>query len=629
MKKILKISLCVFFFCATAILSTFSLLNSKWGQAKLIQLASQQGIILSYKTLRFSFPLHVHAQNLQLQNAQLGSIKLESVDVSLEPLSLLRKNVVLHCHSIPYLKLNNELDELDIHFTSSQITLTRSFNHQIHAKVALCGDMEGTFSSSSIYHKLGTRFSCDLDLKNLGNDLKVNGEIKFSEGGYNFFTGVLQNIQGTIRAKDTTIELVNCTACDDETGKLSASGTLTIGPNQKYTLKGIANLDNLKVIKFAEFEILYSDSIALNCSENNFAVQSNLKNFVKWKEALSPNSQSIKLPDELSQIPLGDKTGMICEVKTIPIRNVLAPYNSSIIENGNGYLLFFRYDVVGDKISIPSNHSSLFDSYLGYIFLDKEFNQTTKEYEVVDLLNATVQDPRIFTFQSNYFLSYNEFSGPANAEKRRMKLAKIDLPANRVDYITDLEYGSSIVEKNWVPFTSKNNLGQENIHFIHDLTKNTLLKLETPQTNHFAEIAAPNPTFPWAKQWGTPRGGSTARLVDGEYLAFFHSSFFDKELKKWYVMGAYTFEANAPFRVTSISKNPILFSGIYDTPHHNTALLNLRCIFPGSFAIDKTGSTELIHLSCGENDCATKVITFDKNKLLQSMERIDFAKPTL
>ena len=87
-------------------------------------------------------------------------------------------------------------------------------------------------------------------------------------------------------------------------------------------------------------------------------------------------------------------------------------------------------------------------------------------------------------------------------------------------------------------------------------------------------------------------------------------------------MGAYTFEAHPPFRMTSISPYPILFQGIYQAPLHRLASRYLYCIYPAGLVLAKEGEREVLHLSCGENDSAIKIITFDKQKLLSSLVRL-------
>jgi hypothetical protein len=88
-------------------------------------------------------------------------------------------------------------------------------------------------------------------------------------------------------------------------------------------------------------------------------------------------------------------------------------------------------------------------------------------------------------------------------------------------------------------------------------------------------------------------------------------------------MGAYTFNAAPPFNLTGISKYPILFKEIYETPFANTACIEKRVIFPSGFVLENQNGRELIQLACGENDCGIKIVTIDKENLLKSLQRFD------
>ena len=59
----------------------------------------------------------------------------------------------------------------------------------------------------------------------------------------------------------------------------------------------------------------------------------------------------------------------------------------------------------------------------------------------------------------------------------------------------------------------------------------------------------------------------------------------DENRLVWIVMEAYTFSATPPFNLTGISKYPILFRGIYETPFTNTASIDKRVIFPSGFVL--------------------------------------------
>jgi predicted GH43/DUF377 family glycosyl hydrolase len=59
-------------------------------------------------------------------------------------------------------------------------------------------------------------------------------------------------------------------------------------------------------------------------------------------------------------------------------------------------------------------------------------------------------------------------------------------------------------------------------------------------------------------QYGEIRGGTPPVFVDNEYWTFFHSATDWKENKRQYHMGAYAFESKPPFRITKITRKPLL-----------------------------------------------------------------------
>jgi hypothetical protein len=192
-------------------------------------------------------------------------------------------------------------------------------------------------------------------------------------------------------------------------------------------------------------------------------------------------------------------------------------------------------------------------------------------------------------------------------------MGEVDLEQKSLGTIHSLNINSRRVEKNWSPFVYE---GKS--HFIYSITPHRILTYPSLQSANLGaeSILSEND---WSRQlWGSPRGGTPAQLVNGEYLSFFHSAFEDHRGVVWYTMSAYTFEATPPFRITRISPHPITFHGIYDSPHRDIANSRVRCIYPAGFVTDD----DKIHLSCGENDSAIKIITMDKQALLKSLKSV-------
>lgn len=324
-------------------------------------------------------------------------------------------------------------------------------------------------------------------------------------------------------------------------------------------------------------------------------------------------------PRALQNIPLGEKTGLVLGVKSLLIREITAPYNASIVEHGDGYRLFFRYDVLTHTPRFP------FYSYIGCAELDTNLEQTDKDVVTIDTGSEYSEDPRVVSVNNQLLVTYNDVISPTQ-DGRIVKLVGLDPKTLKTKFVTDLDLQNQHVEKNWAPFSHTTSSGKEELYFEYELHPRKLYKLPDPKTNSMIRAIFSNgprlQSFPWPKIWGYPSGGTPARLVDGQYLAFFHSRFRDDNDRPWYVMGAYTFEAHPPFKITAISHYPILFEGMYDTPPQNSAPVNLYAVFPCGFVLAKKDGKDVLHVACGENDCAVKIVTLDKELLLKNLKKI-------
>jgi predicted GH43/DUF377 family glycosyl hydrolase len=334
-------------------------------------------------------------------------------------------------------------------------------------------------------------------------------------------------------------------------------------------------------------------------------------------EAL-PFLRGITLPFDLRNVPFGEQSGIVLQSKKISIRNVQAPYNASLIKNGDKYLLFFRYDLI-NNFSVDAFHS-----YIGCVELDKNFEQTEKEFKTIDTQSDYAEDPRVIQAGGDTYLVYNDFE-ERKYYCRTMRIAKINLDTLKLEYSTNLDLQMTPVEKNWPPFEYVENDGKSKIYFEYNIVPHQIFKLSDPKRDDLTHLKFANtPAFEdifWPQIWGKPKGGTPCQKIDGQYLSFFHSCFMDKDDVMWYVMAAYTFEDKPPFRITSVSNYPLLFDGIYDSPIMNTAMGWKRIVFPGGFVMENADDRELIHLAMGENDSSVKIVTLDKKALLKSLKK--------
>jgi predicted GH43/DUF377 family glycosyl hydrolase len=335
--------------------------------------------------------------------------------------------------------------------------------------------------------------------------------------------------------------------------------------------------------------------------------------------AITPHLGKALIPDSLAGVPFGEDLGVVLAVKEVDIRNVAAPFNPSLIQTPSGYDLFFRYDVMNPKLA----HAS-YSSRIGVVPLNHQFEQGDQEFKRIHLETEYADDPRVLFVGDELYLFFNRLNED-NAKCRFMSAVNLDRNTYDVNYSTILDMNLQWVEKNWSPFEYVAEDGEPRLFLEYQITPRKLLELPNPQLNDLKNVTLPREvtylSLPWGELWGRMSGGTPAQKIGDEYLSFFHSWFTDEKGLAWYVMGAYTFDSHPPFNITGISKTPLLFRGIYETPFTNTSSIKKRVIFPSGFCLEKQESRELIHLACGENDCAVKIVTIDKDKLIKSMVR--------
>lgn len=334
----------------------------------------------------------------------------------------------------------------------------------------------------------------------------------------------------------------------------------------------------------------------------------------------------------LKTLPNAEDLRILKSVKKLDLKGVVAPYNASFVEDKNGYLMVFRYDIKERRkvlgITIPLRQKISFHSqkmpyrtFIGAVRLDKNFTQIS-DIQTIDTGSDFSEDPRVFSAGDKLYLSYNDMQ-PNEVYSRTMRLAELDRETLKPIFINDIDQHINFVEKNWVPFAGKDASGKDRIFFGYGINPHKVLIMDDPQSSHMDHPVCPHniafQKLAWKeKKWGTLRGGTPALMVNGQYLAFFHTLFYESK-RPWYAMGAYTFEASPPYRVTAVSPFPILFKGIYDTPAINTAHSKKKAIYPAGMVLGKEDGRDVIHISCGENDSSVKILTFDTEALLQSL----------
>eukprot|EP01035_Chromulina_nebulosa_P016921 gene16921-22412_t len=205
-------------------------------------------------------------------------------------------------------------------------------------------------------------------------------------------------------------------------------------------------------------------------------------------------------------------------------------------------------------------------------------------------------------------------------------------------------------QKNWIPFNYKNN----NIFFIKHFEPFHIIQIDTSKSKEPVKLTHNGvsinvyrmstvskvlcSSFQWL--YGGVRGGTPALLVRGQYLAFFHTKsrmmniFRDLDADaRLYFNGAYTFSSTIPFRITGMTKYPIMHRSFrpYDNPRVG---MDYVVYFMSYVIVDKNGNvilegeeekdpaTTTIVLTIGINDADTVTAKINLNALLASMTDI-------
>ncbi len=302
--------------------------------------------------------------------------------------------------------------------------------------------------------------------------------------------------------------------------------------------------------------------------------------------------------------------GIVVTTKQIEFEKYPGSYNPSIFKVDGGYLLTFRYS--------PDRDNQNWVSYIGLVVLDENLDPIGEP----ELLNTRIkksktpsqtEDARIFAFRNKFYLAYNDNMDEIyfdHGKRRDMFIAELFFSDGHyqlsppIKLFYEERYDSDPKQKNWVPFEWNNSL-----YFSYSLHPHEVLMASLRNGECFS-VYKTDPPIQWI--YGTLRGGTPAVLVDGEYLAFFHSASKNKspasyDWRVWhYFTGAYTFSAKPPFEITKMTPSPILGENFY-TPSYREK----RVVFPGGF-ID---AGPVLYMAYGKDDCEIWIATLDKEQL--------------
>jgi predicted GH43/DUF377 family glycosyl hydrolase len=205
-----------------------------------------------------------------------------------------------------------------------------------------------------------------------------------------------------------------------------------------------------------------------------------------------------------------------------------------------------------------------------------------------------VEDPRLFVCGGRLHIVYGDgFEVYHGVFDESLKIEKWK---NITNFSVRIEENDGR-EKNWCPFDYEGHP-----HFIYS---------DNPRViwcPYRRQAILSDQKLTW--DYGQIRGGSPAIPYNGGYLTFFHSAKNAGD-REWYhgrlyYMGAYFFEAKPPFRVTHMTKVPIMRGEeLYNNPQHPSKVI---VVFPAGVI----ESNDSFFVSLGINDHYTGVIRVSK-----------------
>lgn len=318
----------------------------------------------------------------------------------------------------------------------------------------------------------------------------------------------------------------------------------------------------------------------------------------------------------------------VVELKQIEIPNHPYAFNPCIFKWTEGYLLTFREILSAKPFDYANGNSGLCHSLVGLVKLNGNF-ELISDPQILDTdfyhpHNSYwgAEDARLLEIKGKIYIIYSDNKDKTiNEGSYRVYLAEIfeendQFKVSPSICLSKFE-GAKINrrEKNWVPFACENTLllGYSiNPHrVLRPMTGGECVTLNKTRKEIF-----------WP--WGELRGGTPAQLVDGEYLAFFHSTIdmasihSSNKMAAHYFMGAYTFENKLPFNLKKISTEPIIGKGFYSGKSYVPYWKPVNVVFPCGFVFDEN----FIWVSYGRQDHEMWLVKLDKAGLMSSLTTV-------
>jgi predicted GH43/DUF377 family glycosyl hydrolase len=224
------------------------------------------------------------------------------------------------------------------------------------------------------------------------------------------------------------------------------------------------------------------------------------------------------------------------------------------------------------------------------------------------------EDPRgMVTSEGGLFVSYSNFKTWNSQVHQALARVNGRFQATEIFHPVYGKNGRSLPantghEKNWLWFEADGEL-----YFVYSTEPHVVVRTKGGEM-----VMGESETSGVEWGYGHARGGAPPVLVDGLMWSFFHSSIDlrkDPPPRRRYYMGAYAFEPWEPFRVTYVTRKPLLVGSEADPRELSAPLV----VFPCGALIDLKGTWTV---SLGVNDCASAYLKVPHEDLLKLVSRI-------
>ena len=243
------------------------------------------------------------------------------------------------------------------------------------------------------------------------------------------------------------------------------------------------------------------------------------------------------------------------------------------------------------------------------IWLAKKEGENLKGAISLPLRSLHAEDPRLIVYKNQLVVVYNDLVG----NFRRMHLAFLTLEDEGIQVqkiqMLKKEGEEKNTEKNWVPFCHADQL-----YFVYETYPWTILKYEEDGVCTIfksLDILIPGETPHLS-------GGTPALKVGDEFVSFYHiRSGLTRSYVSWnryiYLVGAYAFDANPPFRLKKMTVRPLSYRGAYNLTDNPKKIL---------YPVGVIDQGDHFEVSVGVNDDRTEIVHVDKEKLFSLMSPV-------